>query len=112
MAASTGTFAVKAGMAQMLKGGVIMDVVNVEQARIAEEAGACAVMALERVPADIRKDGGPLPTLLPAPAPAPNLLSYTCSSLLAPDASTRSLLYDIASCRAVQAVSRACRTPR
>merc|ERR1711871_1415760 len=44
--------------AQMLKGGVIMDVVNVEQARIAEEAGACAVMALERVPADIRRDGG------------------------------------------------------
>merc|ERR1711988_1381782 len=55
---ATGTFAVKAGMAQMLKGGVIMDVINVEQARIAEEAGACAVMALERVPADIRKDGG------------------------------------------------------
>ncbi len=55
---STGTFAVKAGLAQMLKGGVIMDVVNAEQARIAEEAGACAVMALERVPADIRKDGG------------------------------------------------------
>lgn len=53
-----GTFAVKAGMAQMLKGGVIMDVINPEQARIAEEAGACAVMALERVPADIRKDGG------------------------------------------------------
>jgi pyridoxal 5'-phosphate synthase pdxS subunit len=53
-----GTFAVKAGMAQMLKGGVIMDVVNAEQARIAEEAGACAVMALERVPADIRKQGG------------------------------------------------------
>lgn len=51
-------FAVKAGLAQMLKGGVIMDVVNAEQARIAEEAGACAVMALERVPADIRKDGG------------------------------------------------------
>lgn len=45
-------------MAQMLKGGIIMDVVNAEQARIAEEAGACAVMALERVPADIRKDGG------------------------------------------------------
>lgn len=45
-------------MAQMLKGGVIMDVVDVEQARIAEEAGACAIMALERVPADIRKDGG------------------------------------------------------
>ena len=56
--AVTGTFAVKAGLAQMLKGGVIMDVVTAEQARIAEEAGACAVMALERVPADIRKDGG------------------------------------------------------
>merc|ERR1712078_785243 len=53
-----GTFAVKTGLAQMLKGGVIMDVVNPEQAKIAEEAGACAVMALERVPADIRKDGG------------------------------------------------------
>nr|POE64150.1 pyridoxal 5'-phosphate synthase subunit pdx1 [Quercus suber] len=52
------SFAVKAGLAQMLKGGVIMDVVDAEQARIAEEAGACAVMALERVPADIRKDGG------------------------------------------------------
>jgi pyridoxal 5'-phosphate synthase pdxS subunit len=57
-AAVTGTLAVKAGLAQMLKGGVIMDVVTAEQARIAEEAGACAVMALERVPADIRKDGG------------------------------------------------------
>ena len=56
--AQTGTFAVKAGLAQMLKGGVIMDVVTAEHARIAEEAGACAVMALERVPADIRKDGG------------------------------------------------------
>eukprot|EP00897_Mesotaenium_endlicherianum_P008595 jgi/Mesen1/7764/ME000408S06873 len=54
----TASFTVKAGLAQMLKGGVIMDVVNVEQARIAEEAGAVAVMALERVPADIRKDGG------------------------------------------------------
>ncbi|KAH9934822.1 vitamin B6 biosynthesis protein [Fomitopsis serialis] len=53
-----GTFGVKSGLAQMLKGGVIMDVVNVEQARIAEEAGACAVMALERVPADIRANGG------------------------------------------------------
>jgi len=51
-------FKLKAGLAQNLKGGVIMDVINVEQARIAEEAGACAVMALERVPADIRKDGG------------------------------------------------------
>lgn len=54
----TGTFTVKAGHAQMLKGGVIMDVVTVEQALIAEEAGAVAVMALERVPADIRADGG------------------------------------------------------
>jgi len=53
-----GTFGVKSGLAQMLKGGVIMDVVNAEQARIAEEAGACAVMALERVPADIRYHGG------------------------------------------------------
>jgi len=53
-----GTFQVKSGLAQMLKGGVIMDVTNAEQARIAEEAGACAVMALERVPADIRKEGG------------------------------------------------------
>ncbi len=55
---STGTTRVKRGMADMLKGGVIMDVVTPEQARIAEEAGAVAVMALERVPADIRKDGG------------------------------------------------------
>jgi pyridoxal 5'-phosphate synthase pdxS subunit len=54
----TGTFRVKSGMAQMLKGGVIMDVVNSEQARVAEEAGAVAVMALERVPADIRTQGG------------------------------------------------------
>ena len=53
-----GTFRVKSGLAEMLKGGVIMDVVTPEQARIAEEAGACAVMALERVPADIRRDGG------------------------------------------------------
>ncbi|KAI2641250.1 SOR/SNZ family-domain-containing protein [Xylaria nigripes] len=52
------TFTIKAGLAQMLKGGVIMDVTNAEQARIAEEAGACAVMALERVPADIRAEGG------------------------------------------------------
>merc|ERR1719150_1820261 len=57
-AAEKGTMAVKVGLAQMLKGGVIMDVINAEQARIAEEAGAVAVMALERVPADIRKDGG------------------------------------------------------
>ena len=54
----TGTFTVKAGHAQMLKGGVIMDVVTPEQAQIAAEAGAVAVMALERVPADIRADGG------------------------------------------------------
>ncbi|MBX5440095.1 MAG: pyridoxal 5'-phosphate synthase lyase subunit PdxS [Solirubrobacteraceae bacterium] len=52
------TFRVKAGLAEMLKGGVIMDVVTPEQAKIAEEAGAAAVMALERVPADIRRDGG------------------------------------------------------
>ena len=52
------TFKTKAGLAQMLKGGVIMDVVTAEQAKIAEEAGACAVMALERVPSDIRRDGG------------------------------------------------------
>ena len=55
---ATATWTVKAGLAQMLKGGVIMDVVNVEHARIAEEAGACSVMALERVPSDIRADGG------------------------------------------------------
>src|SRR5436309_13413141 len=52
------TFRVKAGLAEMLKGGVIMDVVDASQAQIAEDAGACAVMALERVPADIRRDGG------------------------------------------------------
>jgi pyridoxal 5'-phosphate synthase pdxS subunit len=54
----TGSFAVKKGLAQMLKGGVIMDVVTPEHAKIAEAAGACSVMALERVPADIRADGG------------------------------------------------------
>src|SRR5947208_16029843 len=52
------TFRVKSGLAEMLKGGVIMDVTDAEQAQIAEEAGACAVMALERVPADIRAQGG------------------------------------------------------
>ncbi len=56
--AEQGTMRVKSGLAEMLKGGVIMDVTNAEQARIAEDAGACAVMALERVPADIRRDGG------------------------------------------------------
>lgn len=56
--ARVGTNAVKMGLAQMLKGGVIMDVMNVEQAKIAEAAGAVAVMALERIPADIRRDGG------------------------------------------------------
>ena len=55
---TTGTARVKRGMAEMLKGGVIMDVVNAEQAKIAEDAGAVAVMALERVPADIRAEGG------------------------------------------------------
>jgi pyridoxal 5'-phosphate synthase pdxS subunit len=54
----TGTFTVKRGLAEMLRGGVIMDVVDAEQAKIAEDAGAVAVMALERVPADIRRDGG------------------------------------------------------
>jgi pyridoxal 5'-phosphate synthase pdxS subunit len=58
MSEATGTARVKRGMAEMLKGGVIMDVVNAEQAKIAEDAGACAVMALERVPADIRAQGG------------------------------------------------------
>src|SRR5512136_629533 len=58
MKEKTGSFAVKKGLAQMLKGGVIMDVVTPEHAKIAEEAGACAVMALERVPADIRAQGG------------------------------------------------------
>jgi pyridoxal 5'-phosphate synthase pdxS subunit len=56
--AELGTMRVKSGLAEMLKGGVIMDVTNAEHARIAEEAGAVAVMALERVPADIRKEGG------------------------------------------------------
>ncbi|HEX3549482.1 MAG TPA: pyridoxal 5'-phosphate synthase lyase subunit PdxS, partial [Candidatus Elarobacter sp.] len=55
---ATGTATVKRGLAQMLKGGVIMDVVTPEQAKVAEEAGAVAVMALERIPADIRADGG------------------------------------------------------
>ena len=58
MERETGTFRVKAGLAEMLKGGVIMDVTTADQAKIAEDAGACAVMALERVPSDIRRDGG------------------------------------------------------
>ena len=58
MSREEGTLRVKTGLAEMLKGGVIMDVTTAEQARIAEAAGACAVMALERVPADIRRDGG------------------------------------------------------
>ena len=56
--AATGTLRLKTGLAEMLKGGVIMDVTDAEQARIAEDAGAVAVMALERVPADIRAEGG------------------------------------------------------
>ena len=56
--AQTGTFAVKRGLADLLRGGVIMDVVTAEQAKVAEDAGAVSVMALERVPADIRRDGG------------------------------------------------------
>ena len=58
MTVETSTWATKTGLAQMLKGGVIMDVVTPDQAKIAEDAGAVAVMALERVPADIRKAGG------------------------------------------------------
>ena len=58
MERETGTFRVKSGLAEMLKGGVIMDVTTADQAKIAEDAGACAVMALERVPSDIRRDGG------------------------------------------------------
>src|SRR5205809_6703150 len=58
MAVETSTWATKKGLAEMLKGGVIMDVVTPDHARIAEDAGAVAVMALERVPADIRRDGG------------------------------------------------------
>jgi len=57
-AGSKGTYRVKRGLAEMMKGGVIMDVVTPDQAKIAEDSGACAVMALERVPADIRRDGG------------------------------------------------------
>src|ERR1041385_7384238 len=56
--AEYGTMRVKSGLAEMLKGGVVMEVVDAEQAKIAEAAAACAVMALERVPADIRRDGG------------------------------------------------------
>ncbi len=58
MSEEKGTLRLKTGLAEMLKGGVIMDVTNAEQARIAEDAGAVAVMALERVPSDIRRDGG------------------------------------------------------
>ena len=58
MQRETGTFTVKSGLAEMLKGGVIMDVTTADQAKVAEDAGASAVMALERVPADIRRDGG------------------------------------------------------
>jgi pyridoxal 5'-phosphate synthase pdxS subunit len=58
MEAQTGTMNLKTGLAEMLKGGVIMDVTNADQAKIAEDAGAVSVMALERVPADIRAQGG------------------------------------------------------
>ncbi|KAJ7074250.1 SOR/SNZ family-domain-containing protein [Mycena amicta] len=75
---SLGTFGVKSGLAQMLKGGVIMDVVNAEQARIAEEAGACAVMALERVPADIRSEGGV------ARMSDPGLIKEICAAVTIP----------------------------
>ena len=68
-AVSKNTETVKRGLAQMLKGGVIMDVVTAEQARIAEDAGAAAVMALERVPADIRAQGGVARMADPVPHP-------------------------------------------
>ena len=73
----------KEGLAQMLKGGIIMDVVNAEQARIAEEAGACAVMALERVPADIRKDGGVARMTDPkvSISLSPSFLAFCCASV-------------------------------
>src|SRR5436189_1927827 len=58
METETGTLRVKTGLAEVLRGGVIMDVTTAEQAKIAEDAGGCAVMALERVPSDIRRDGG------------------------------------------------------
>src|SRR5438270_3786891 len=73
-----GTFKVKAGLAEMLKGGVIMDVVTPEHAKIAEEAGACAVMALERVPSDIRADGGV------ARMSDPRLLREICDAVTIP----------------------------
>ena len=79
---STGTWTVKVGLAQMLKGGVIMDVTTAEQARIAEDAGACAVMALERVPADIRREGGVARMADPArivEIKEPGILPITCS---------------------------------
>ncbi len=72
------TWAVKRGLAQMLKGGVIMDVVTSDQAKIAEDAGACAVMALERVPADIRKSGGV------ARMSDPDLIRAICESVTIP----------------------------
>ena len=74
----TGTWTVKKGLAEMLKGGVIMDVVTAEHARIAEEAGACAVMALERVPADIRAAGGV------ARMSDPKLIKEICSAVTIP----------------------------
>merc|ERR1719323_2049745 len=89
--ALVGTSVVKQGLAQMLKGGVIMDVMNVEQAKIAEAAGAVAIMALERIPADIRRDGGVArmsdPSLIKEIKNAvtipvwPNLVSVTLLSL-------------------------------
>lgn len=75
---SESTWAVKRGLAQMLKGGVIMDVVTSDQAKIAEDAGACAVMALERVPADIRKSGGV------ARMSDPDLIRAICESVTIP----------------------------
>src|SRR3954469_13990443 len=74
----TGTVRVKRGLAQMLKGGVIMDVVTPDQAKIAEDAGACAVMALERIPAEIRAHGGV------ARMSPPELIERICESVSIP----------------------------
>mgnify|MGYP000609918814 CR=1 FL=1 len=86
MEQQTGTFSVKKGLAQMLKGGVIMDVVTAEHAKIAEDAGACAVMALERVPADIRAN---VATVLREPAGPAMPTSMKCSRVPMPRCMSR-----------------------
>src|SRR5437660_374340 len=101
---SKGTWTLKTGLAQMLKGGVIMDVVTAEHAKIAEEAGAVAVMALERVPADIRAAGGVARTPL-----RPGRVSTECRSSLF-DRSRRTAA--CRSCCSARAASRPRRTRR